>query len=183
MRWRPRRPTSATSETRGGLTSSHLRGRGGAATRPSARSRLFHCAADVAAVEVATSVREAARDVPFPSTRDKTSAMASRRRVAQVLAIMHVADLIAGQTLPQFGDDHLDHLGVPRWLRPALPTTKAAAVVALVVTRGHPRPRSVVGAALVSYYSAAVTFHVLSNDGAAQAAPAAAFGVLAAAIV
>src|SRR3954454_9753262 len=107
--------------------------------------------------------------------------MTSRRRVEQVLAIMHVADLIASQTLPQFGDYHLDHLGVPRRLRPVLPMTKAAAVVALAVTREHPKPRSAVGAALVAYYAAAVTFHVLSDDGPAQAAPAAAFGALAAA--
>jgi len=109
--------------------------------------------------------------------------MTFRGRVARVLASLHVADLVASQTLPQFGEEHLDHLGVPPWLRPALPIIKGAAVVALVATRGHPKPRSAVGAALVAYYSAAVSFHVLSDDGPAQAAPAAAFGVLAAALV
>lgn len=107
----------------------------------------------------------------------------SRSRLAMALAALQVADLVATKTLPQFGDAHLDHLGVPGWLRPALPITKAAAVLALVVTAKRSTPRSVVGAALVAYYAAAGTFHVLSGDGSTKAAPAAAYGALAAAIV
>lgn len=109
--------------------------------------------------------------------------MTSRGRAAQVLATLQVVDLVASRTLPQFGEAHLDHLGVPPWLRPVLPITKLAAVVALVGTRRHPTPRAAVGASLVAYYAAAVTFHVLSGDRLADAVPAAAFGALAAAIV
>lgn len=96
---------------------------------------------------------------------------------------MQLADLVGSQTLQQFGDAHLDDLGVPGWLRPALPVIKASAVVGLVATRAHPRRRSVVGAALVAYYASAFTFHVLSGDAPGEAAPAAVFGTLAAAIV
>jgi hypothetical protein len=99
------------------------------------------------------------------------------------LAALQSADLLATKTLPQFGDAHLDHLGVPGWLRPALPITKASAVVALVASAKRSKPRSLVGGALVAYYAAAATFHVLSGDGPIRVAPAAAYGVLAAAIV
>lgn len=96
---------------------------------------------------------------------------------------MQAADLVVSLVDPRFGDAHLDHLGVPRWLRPALPAIKATAVVALVAGRDRPRLRSATGLALVGYYSAAVTFHLESGDPPSQAAPAAAFGTLAAAIV
>jgi len=99
------------------------------------------------------------------------------------LAALQTADLVAAKTLPQLGDAHLDHLGVPGWLRSALPITKAAAVGALVATAKRSTPRSVVAAALVVYYSAAATFHLLSGDGPTAAAPAAAYGVLAASIL
>jgi hypothetical protein len=72
---------------------------------------------------------------------------------------------------------------VPPWLRPLLPVIKAGAALALVATAGHPRRRSVIASALVSYYSAAVTFHILSDEGPEQAVPAAAFAALAAIIV
>ena len=60
---------------------------------------------------------------------------------------------------------------------------KVAAVVSLFATSSHHRTRSMTGVALVAYYSAAVTFHVLSNDSPTDTMPAAAFGALAAAIV
>jgi DoxX-like family len=109
--------------------------------------------------------------------------MTLRGRVVRVLAILQAVDFVGSQAMPQFGDAHLDHLGVPQWLRPLLPATKAAAVVALVATRERPKARSAVGAALVAYYASAVTFHLLSGDGPDKAAPAAAFGALAAVIV
>ena len=99
------------------------------------------------------------------------------------LAGVQLADLVATRVMPQFGDAHLDHLGVPDWLRPVLPVIKAAAVVALVATAKRPTPRSVVAAALVGYYAAAAAFHALSEDSPVSVAPAAACGVLAAAII
>jgi len=107
----------------------------------------------------------------------------SRKQLALGLAGLHVADLVAARVLPGLGDEHFDHLGVPHWLRPLLPLIKGAAIVALVGTAPRTRSRSAVGAGLVSYYASAVTFHVLSGDSAADAAPAALFGALAATLV
>ena len=103
------------------------------------------------------------------------------RSIAIVLAAFQAGDLVVTQVSPRYGRAHLDHLGVPHALRPVLPLVKACAVVALVlVARGGRRPRRVVGAALVPYYSAATTFHVLSGDRPADVAPAAVCGALAA---
>ena len=104
--------------------------------------------------------------------------------LALALAAFQAADLVATQVSPRYGPAHLDHLGVPEWLRPVLPVVKAGAVVALVVAarRGR-RHRAVVGAALVPYYAAATTFHVLSGDRPADVAPAATCAALAALLV
>lgn len=106
-----------------------------------------------------------------------------RRGATLLLAAMQAADLVVSVVDPRLGDAHLDHLGVPRALRPALPAIKAAAVVALVAARDRPRLRSATGLALVAYYAAAVTFHVESGDPPAAAAPAAGFGAMAATLV
>ncbi len=106
-----------------------------------------------------------------------------KRSLALLLAGLQAADLVVAQLSPRFGDAHLDHLGVPRSLRPALPAIKLAAVASLSLARNRPRARSVTAAGLVGYYAAAVTFHRLSGDPATHAAPAAALGLLAAAIV
>lgn len=87
------------------------------------------------------------------------------------------------QVSPKYGDEHLDHLGVPRSLRSPLPLVKASTIAALVVTAKHSRPRSIVGAGLVSYYSAAVTFHVRAGDPPSEAVPAAICALLAATLV
>jgi hypothetical protein len=109
--------------------------------------------------------------------------MARRSDWTLLLAVLQAGDLVVAQVSPKFGDAHLDHLGVPYALRPVLPAVKLAAVVGLVVARNRPALRSMVAAGLVAYYSAAVTFHRQSGDAAADVAPAAAFGVLAAAIL
>jgi hypothetical protein len=106
-----------------------------------------------------------------------------RKKVALVLAALQATDLAVTQVSPAYGDDHLDHLGVPSWLRPSLPVIKAGAVCALVVTADHELAQSVVGAALVAYYAAAATFHVLSGDRSSEVAPAVVCACLAAAVV
>src|SRR5690349_17499206 len=63
------------------------------------------------------------------------------------------------------------------------PRSRAGGGVAPFITSNRPRARSVTGAALVAYYSAATTLHVLSGDSRADSAPAAAFGAVAATIV
>ena len=109
--------------------------------------------------------------------------MSHRPRLALALAAFQVADVVVTQVSPRYGDEHLDHLGVPRWLRPFLPTVKAAAAGALVATWRRPTARSLTATVLVSYYSAAVTFHVLAGDGPPAVAPAAACAAMAASIV
>lgn len=99
------------------------------------------------------------------------------------LAALQAVDLGWTVWSPAYGDEHLDHLGVPRALRSALPVIKGAAVVALCVTRRRPRARAAVGAALVGYYAAAVTFHRAAGDPLVTAAPAAALACLAASLV
>jgi hypothetical protein len=109
--------------------------------------------------------------------------MSRRERLALALAAMQAADLAVTLVSSKYGTEHLQHLRVPAQLRPALPVIKCAAVAALVLTARRPAQRSAVGAALVSYYSAAVTFHMLAGDPSNVAAPAAACGVVAAALV
>jgi hypothetical protein len=103
--------------------------------------------------------------------------------VAIVLAVVQAADLAYTTLSPAYGDEHLDHLGVPSAVRPLLPVVKAGAVVALAATARRPRARSVVGGALVAYYAAAVRFHRSAGDSVATALPAAVLGCMAATLV
>ena len=112
---------------------------------------------------------------------DRISGM--RAMVAMSLAALQAMDLVVTSTSPRYGDAHLNHLGVPKALRPVLPVAKASAVVALVASARRPRARSLVGLALVPYYAAAVTFHVRSGDDMRNTAPAAACAVMAAMLV
>jgi hypothetical protein len=105
------------------------------------------------------------------------------RQASLALAAIQTGDVVVTLVSSKYGDAHLDHLGVAPWLRPILPMVKLAAIVSLVVTSDRLRARSITGAALVVYYSAAVTFHALSGDPTRDALPAAACGVLAGAIV
>jgi hypothetical protein len=107
----------------------------------------------------------------------------ARSRRALLLAALQAGDLVATQLSPAYGTQHLDHLGVPAGLRPLLPVTKAAATLALTITAYRPSRRRLVGAALLSYYSAAATFHVLTGDRPRELAPAVACGVLAASLI
>jgi hypothetical protein len=105
------------------------------------------------------------------------------RRTAQALAAFQAADLLVTQVSDAYGGEHLDHLGVPEVLRPLLPLIKAGAVGALLVAASRPRLRSVVGGALVAYYSAAVSFHVRSGDSATDVGPAACCALMAASLI
>jgi hypothetical protein len=108
----------------------------------------------------------------------------SKRRFALRLAALQVVDLVVTQALPdRYGDAHLAGLGVPLQLRRVLPAIKVATTAALLVGAWRPRVRAVTGAGLVAYYAAAVTFHVESNDPWTEVAPAALYGVVAAAVV
>jgi hypothetical protein len=55
-------------------------------------------------------------------------------RRALVLARLQAVDLAVTQVSPKYGDEHLDHLGVPGAVRPVLPVIKATAIGALVAT-------------------------------------------------
>ena len=107
----------------------------------------------------------------------------ARARIARVVAVAQLADLTVSQISRRYGNEHLDHLGVPAMVRPALPVIKATAVVALGATAAHPRLRSIVAASLVSYYAAATTFHVLAKDPPSQAMPAVGMAICVAVLV
>ena len=99
------------------------------------------------------------------------------------LGALQAMDLVVTVTSPKYGRAHLDHLGVPRTLRPALPVIKLSAAVSLVASAGRPRARSLVGRVLVAYYLAAVGFHMRAGDPAKEAAPAAACAAMAATLI
>ena len=103
----------------------------------------------------------------------KLSSVITANRRALALAVLQGADLAVTQTSRAYGDEHLDHLGVPRALRPLLPVVKVTATGALIVTSNRPALRRFVGVGLALYYLAAVAFHVRAGDRATQAAPAA----------
>ena len=109
--------------------------------------------------------------------------MTAPHRRALALAGIQAADLAVTQFSAEFGDSHLDHLGVPRGIRPLLPIIKAVGVTALVVTADRPTARSVVAASLMAYYAAAGTFHLRAGDPPWLAAPAAGCCLLAASLV
>ena len=104
-------------------------------------------------------------------------------RRALLLAGVQAVDLAVTQLSPRYGHEHLGHLGVPLEIRPVLPAVKAAAVGALLATAKRARPRSLVACALVAYYSAAATFHVLAKDPLTTVSPAAGCAVLSASLV
>ena len=109
--------------------------------------------------------------------------MFARQNRALALAVLQAADLAATQLSPRYGEAHLDHLGVPRWLQPVLPVIKVAAVVALVASSRRTIPRSLAGGSLLAYYSAAVSFHLRSGDAPTTMAPAVGCALLAGSLV
>ncbi len=102
------------------------------------------------------------------------------KQAALGLAAAQIVDALVGELAPrQLVQSHLDHLGVPTAVRPALGLIKVTASVGLVAGLKWPRLGVLTSACLVSYYSAAAAFHILSGDNPALAAPAAAFGAAA----
>lgn len=105
------------------------------------------------------------------------------RHRAALLAMLQTADFLGTQFSSKYGSSHLDHLGVPVHLRSALPIIKVAAVAALAGAASDRVRGPLVGAALLSYYSAAVSFHVLAGDSARDIVPAILCGGLAASLI
>jgi DoxX-like protein len=99
------------------------------------------------------------------------------------LAAFQVVDALAGLIPRRLVAAHLDHLGVPNALRPALPVIKVTTAAGLLVGRNVPRIGAATSAALVAYYAAAARFHLLSGDHPVLAAPAALCGAGAAVIL
>jgi len=105
-------------------------------------------------------------------------------RLAVGLAVAQVLDALGGWAVPRrYVDAHLDHLGVPPAVRSALGPIKLAGSVGILAGLRWPALGVLTSAGLVSYYSAASTFHVLSGDHPALAAPAAGFGAAAAVLL
>jgi len=106
------------------------------------------------------------------------------RRSVFALAAMQVLDAAAAELVPRrYVEAHLDHLGVPTYLRPALGVIKLTTSIGLVAGLKWPRLGALTSAALVSYYAAAARFHMLAGDHPALAVPAGAFGAGAAVLL
>ena len=100
------------------------------------------------------------------------------------LAVFQVLDALGTELVPpRYLERHLDHLGVPRTLRPLLSPIKVAGAAGLVLGTRVPRVGVLAAAGLVAYYSAAASFHVLADDHPVLAAPAIGCGVAATAVL
>ena len=102
------------------------------------------------------------------------------RKVAVGLAIFQVLDAIGNAIPRRYVEAHLDHLGVPGYLRPMFPVIKVTTAAGLVAGLRMPRLGSLTSASLVAYYAAATRFHLLAGDHPILAAPAAICGASAA---
>lgn len=91
------------------------------------------------------------------------------------LAAFQVVDVVGNAIPRQFVKRHLDHLGVPEYLRPLLPVIKLSSSAGLLLGLRFPRLGAVTAASLVAYYTAAMRFHQLSGDHVVLAMPAAGF--------
>jgi hypothetical protein len=104
------------------------------------------------------------------------------KHLAVGLAALQLADAIGNELVPRrYLTAHLDHLGVPNRLRPALPVIKVAGSAGLVLGIKSPHVGALTAACLVGYYAAAVAFHVCADDHPILWLPAIAFGSTAAA--
>ena len=103
-----------------------------------------------------------------------------RKQLVIALAGFQVLDVIGNAIPRQFVKRHLDHLGVPEYLRPMLPVIKLSSSAGLLLGLKLPRLGAFTAASLVAYYTAAARFHVLSGDHPVLAAPAVAMGGVAA---
>jgi len=103
-----------------------------------------------------------------------------KRQLALAVAGFQILDTIANAIPRKFVKRHLDHLGVPEYLRPLLPVIKLSSSAGLVLGLKLPRLGAVTAGSLVAYYTAAARFHMLSGDHPILAAPAAELGAAAA---
>jgi hypothetical protein len=102
------------------------------------------------------------------------------RQLAAGLAALQIVDAIASATPRMSMAARLDHLGVPRVLRPVLPVIKVSTSLGLLVGLRTPRVGAATSAVLVAFYAAAVGFHGFAGDRPAVALPATALGASAA---
>jgi DoxX-like family len=93
-------------------------------------------------------------------------------RLAVILSAIQVADAAGNLLIPQHSyTAHLDHLRVPRWLQPILPTLKVAASAGLMLGLRRPRVQALTSSALAGYYGGAIAFHLAAEDPAIIAVP------------
>lgn len=99
------------------------------------------------------------------------------RQLAVALAAVQALDTLGNAVVPRrYVKAHLDHLGVPDALRPALPMIKVATSAGLLVGIRMPRVGALTSAGLVAYYAAAVRFHLSAGDHPMLSTPAALLG-------
>lgn len=96
------------------------------------------------------------------------------------MAGLQLTEVIASATTPSATRARLNRLGVPPWVRPALPVIKITLAAGLLVGLRKPRIGAAASAGMVGFYAAAVGFHRISGDPIILSVPAAAFGAAAA---
>jgi hypothetical protein len=100
----------------------------------------------------------------------------SRVGLAEAMASLQLVEVIATATAPTTNRARLDRIGVPVWIRRAIPATKIVMALGLLVGRRRPRITAAASAGMVAFYAGAVGFHRISGDPIILALPAAAFG-------
>lgn len=104
------------------------------------------------------------------------------KHLAVGLAALQLADAIGNELVPRrYLTAHLDRLGVPNRLRPALPVIKVAGSAGLVLGIKSPHLGALTAACIVGFYAAASAFHVRADDHPVVWLPAIACGATAAA--
>ncbi|MBV9666032.1 MAG: DoxX family protein [Actinobacteria bacterium] len=98
------------------------------------------------------------------------------RKLVVTMAAVQIVDAVGNEIPRQLVRAHLDHLGVPMWLRRLLPLIKVSSSAALLLGLKDRRVAALTSALLVAYYAAATRFHLLSGDHPVLALPAVALG-------
>lgn len=99
------------------------------------------------------------------------------RQLAVVLASVQLIDVLGNAVVPrEYVDAHLDHLQVPRRLRPLLSPIKLTSSAGLLAGLEMPRLGALTAAASCGYYAIAVRYHVRAGDHPVLCVPAALLG-------
>jgi hypothetical protein len=94
-------------------------------------------------------------------------------RLPLALAGLQVLDVMGTSLARQLVKNNLDHLGVPPAIQRALPAIKLTTTAGLLVGTRLPRLGALTSTGMIAYYSAAVAFHLSTEDSVVFAVPSA----------